>query len=215
MLIPMKSHSRVKSRNSRVSIETLDFARLRDRSWITGGGVKGGAIAGQTRHRSRPMTGPHHCLWRIDIAGGGAPKTAGGEVRGSAVKRSGRSAPGGPPRRRAGESPAPRRTPLNNRSTSRGGGIHTRNGGQRPGLRRRGTRVETHAGNVMGGGDRRLGYGRPQTRRRTRLEDRPTLRAVVTFDVCCNAAVNCDLSCFLYRVRLKRPYLHCRADAVA
>ena len=79
-----------------------------------------------------------------------------------------------------------------------GVGIHTRNGGQWPGLRRRGTRVETHAGKVMGGGDRRLGYGRPQARRRTRLEDRPTLRAVVTFDVCCNAAVNCDLSCFLY-----------------
>ena len=30
----------------------------------------------------------------------------------------------------------------------------------------------------------------------------------------CVCALNSDLSCFLYRVRLKRPYLHCRADAV-
>jgi len=29
-------------------------------------------------------------------------------------------------------------------------------------------------------------------------DDRPTLRAVGTFDVCSNADVNSDLSCFLY-----------------
>ena len=49
----------------------------------------------------------------------------------------------------------------------------------------------------------------------TRPDDRPTLRAVGIFDVCSNAAVNSDLSCFLYRGRMKRPYLHCRADSVA
>jgi len=40
------------------------------------------------------------------------------------------------------------------------------------------------------------------------------LRAVGTFDVCCNAAVNSDLCCFLYGGKLKRPYLHYRADTV-
>jgi len=59
------------------------------------------------------------------------------------------------------------------------------------------------------------GCGRPQARSRTRPDDRPTLRAVGTFDVSSNAAVNSDLSCSLYRGRLKQPYLHCRADAVA
>jgi len=42
LLIPQKSHSRVESCNSPVSIETLDFVRIRtfyrrDRSWIVGG----------------------------------------------------------------------------------------------------------------------------------------------------------------------------------
>ena len=45
-------------------------------------------------------------------------------------------------------------------------------------------------------------------------DDRPTLQAVGTFDVCSIAAVNSDLSCFLYGGRLKRPYLHYRADTV-
>ena len=55
------------------------------------------------------------------------------------------------------------------------------------------------------GRDRRpdVGYGRPQARRRTPPDDRPTLRSVGTFDVCSNGAVNSDLSCFLYT--LQRP----------
>jgi len=80
MLIAGKWHSRVKSHNSRVSIETLDFARVhtfyqRDRSRITGGGAKGGS----------PMPGPHRRLRTIDIAGGGVPrrKTARESVTGS------------------------------------------------------------------------------------------------------------------------------------
>ena len=48
--------------------------------------------------------------------------------------------------------------------------------------------------------------------RRTPLDNRPTSRVVGTFDVCSNATVSSDLSCFLYRGRLKQPYLHCRAD---
>jgi len=59
------------------------------------------------------------------------------------------------------------------------------------------------------------GYGRPQARHRTRPDDRLTLRAVGTFDVCSNAVVNSDLSCSLYRGRLKWPYLHCQDDSVA
>jgi len=47
MLIPGKLYSRVESCNSRVSIETLDFTRVRtvywrDRSWIGDRGAKGG-----------------------------------------------------------------------------------------------------------------------------------------------------------------------------
>jgi len=47
MLISGKLHSRVKSRNSRASVETLDFAQVctffrRDRSWIASGGTRGG-----------------------------------------------------------------------------------------------------------------------------------------------------------------------------
>jgi len=105
MLIPGKSHSRVVSRNSRVSIETLNSAQVhtfyqRDRSWITGVGARGGGRSpAGPRHRSRPMWGPHRS---IDISGGGVPETSqNGRGRGRPGKRNGRSAPG----RRAGESP--------------------------------------------------------------------------------------------------------------
>ena len=73
MLIPGKSHSWVERRNSRVSIETPDFAQVctfyrRDRSQIASGGAKGYPIAA------------------YDIAGGSAPerrKKAGGGYGGS------------------------------------------------------------------------------------------------------------------------------------
>ena len=59
--------------------------------------------------------------------------------------------------------------------------------------------VSKQAGNAMGGRDRWLdtGYGRPQARHWTRPENQPTSQGVGTFDVCSNAAVNSDLSCFL------------------
>ena len=96
------------------------------------------------------------------------------------------------------------------------------NSRQRPGLRLRGACVETVGGNATEGDgrgesrDRRpdAGYGRPEARRRTRTHDPPTSRAVGTFDVCSNAAVNSGRSCLLYRGRLKQPHLHCRAEAV-
>jgi len=69
---------------SRLSISPeYIYFYLRDRSWITGGGAKGGAITDRTRRCSRPMTGPHCRLRMIDIAGGGTPKTAGGGYRGA------------------------------------------------------------------------------------------------------------------------------------
>ena len=88
MLIPGKSHSRDKSRNSRVSIETLDFARVHILlpAWSEldhrRGREGGGAITDRTRRCSWSMTGPHCRLRMIDIAGGGTPKTAGGGYRG-------------------------------------------------------------------------------------------------------------------------------------
>jgi len=80
MLIPRKSHSRVESHNSRVSIQTLDFTRVHtfyrhDRSWIAGRDAKGGggrSPAGPQRCYQM-MLGPHRS---IDIAGGDAPKTS-------------------------------------------------------------------------------------------------------------------------------------------
>jgi len=89
MLIPRKSHSRVKSRNSRVSIETLDFARVRtfcqhDRSWIASGGRKvGGAIASQSPALFSIVAGtqvvrPKH---RKTAGGGGYKGSATGEAQ--------------------------------------------------------------------------------------------------------------------------------------
>ena len=76
---------------------------LHDRSWIAGGGAKGG----RGDHRPDPAPfpaddGTHRRLRTINIVGSGAPKMAGGRVRGSATGKAQRpSAPG----RQAGESP--------------------------------------------------------------------------------------------------------------
>jgi len=88
----------------------------------------------------------------------------------------------------------------------------TQNSGHRLGLRCHGARVKTQAGNATDDAiaDRTRGMLNPQVRRSTWPDDRPTSRAVGTFDVCSNS----DLSYFLYRGRLKQPHLHCRADAV-
>jgi len=68
MLIPGKSHSRVERCNCRVSIETLVFTRVRDRSRIAGRGM----TAGRPRRHPRPMPCPIATCGRpIDIAGGG------------------------------------------------------------------------------------------------------------------------------------------------
>jgi len=88
--------------------------------------------------------------------------------------------------------------PLNNRSTLREDGRVKRRaetGSPAPWL---GTRW----GNAIADRTPGMGIGNPHARRRTRPDDRPTSRAVDTFDVCSNAAVNSDFSCFLYRGRL-------------
>jgi len=114
MLIPGKSHSRVDSRNSLVSIETLDLARVqctvywRDRSWIACVGARGGG-AGRSPCCSWPMPGPHRS---INIAGYGAPETSqngwglrGERDRGRAMAD--QPADDGPGNRRAAPPPSP------------------------------------------------------------------------------------------------------------
>jgi len=145
-----------------------------------------GGITSRTRRRSRLMTELHRHLLTINIAGSGAPKTAGGGYVGAQPgKCSGPRTTG----RGITASPPPRRTPLDNRSTSRGDGRVKRRavaGSPAP------WRTCQKADVQRDGRDRRpnAGYGRPQAHRRT--------MAVGTFDVCSNAAVNSDLSCFLY-----------------
>jgi len=155
------------------------------------------------------MTGPHRRLRTISIACSGAPKTAGGRVRGE--RDCGSATAIGPRTMGRGITASALQTPLDNRSTSQAGWA-------------RDWRETAGSGRVSGAMVHLLKHmlcwehdgvtaitGPPPTR----PDDRPTLRAVGIFDVCSNAAVNSDLSCFLYRGRMKRPYLHCRADSVA
>jgi len=60
----------------------VDFARVNTFTCVMGVGSPVGALKGGGDHRPnpapfRPMTGPHRCLWTINIAGSSAPKTAG------------------------------------------------------------------------------------------------------------------------------------------
>jgi len=104
MLIPGKSHSRDESRNSQVSIETLDFARVCSFTCVIGVGSPAGG-----GHRPDPEPFPvndgtplppaddqHSRQWRAHNGRGGT----GGSRPG---KRNGHR----PPEQRAGESPPP------------------------------------------------------------------------------------------------------------
>jgi len=182
----MKSHFQVESSNSRVSIKTLNFTRVltfyqRDWSWITGDGA-GGSPTGP-RRCSWPMRRPHRS---IDIASSGAPKTSqNGRGKWLQGERDQGSAMADRPRMAGwGMQPAPvgRRWTVSRHR----GRMGMQNCRQWPGIQRRGTCVETQAGNATGGLDRRpaAGYGRPQAHCWMQLDDWPTSRAVGTFDVC-------------------------------
>jgi len=111
-----------------------------------------GLIAGWTRRRSWPVTGPIATF----AAGSGASKTAGGGYRGSAILEAQWPSATG---RRAGESALPpvgRRWTIGRRR-GRDGCMKRRVFGGR-----RITRVEAHAGNATGGRDCRpdAGYER-------------------------------------------------------
>jgi len=128
-------------------------------------------------------------------------KTAGGAYQGSAMADQ-------PPEDGTGNRPAPRRMPLDNQLTSRADGHVKRRAAAKslaPWRTCRNTGWERDGGTRSPTG--------PQVREIHR--HRPTLRVVGTFHVCSNKAANSDLSCFLYRGRLKRLHLHCQADAVA
>jgi len=109
MLIPGKSHSWVDSRNSRVSIETLDFARVHTFP-TAGGGTKGvrGVIAGRPQTpflanagTPSPLTDDRHSWrWRARTSQNGR----GGYRWSEMGEMQWPSAPAG---RWAGESPPP------------------------------------------------------------------------------------------------------------
>jgi len=155
------------------------------------GGVTKGGVTGRNRRCSRPMTELHRRLRTINIAGSGAPKTAGGGYVGARPgKCSGHPPPDdGPGNHRL----PPRRTPLDNRSTLWGDGRVKRRaaaGSPAPWRTCQNTDVQPDGGTrsptgMPGMGDHRPAVGHGQ------------MMAVGTFDVCSNAAVNSDLSSFL------------------
>ena len=178
MLIPGKSHSRVESRNSQVSIETLNLARVRtyyrrDRSRITGGGAKEEgreAIAGQPK-----MPGPPSANDR-STAGGGALETSQND-RGSVIRKAQWSIGHRSMGRGITTASHLRRTPLDNRLTSRTDGRAKWQAAARsptPRCARRNTGWERNAGCDCRPAP---GYGRPQACRRTWPDNRPTSQA--------------------------------------
>jgi len=148
----------------------------------------GGAITGWTRRRSRPMTGPQRRLRTINTVGSGTPKTAGG-VRGSATGEAQRPSASGrrfPPSdatgsERDGRAQNNGHLPLDDASSSRVPGAVAHLSKRSRAARRR----DAIADRMLGMGDHRPDVGRGR------------MMAVSTFDVCSNAAVNSDLSCFL------------------
>ena len=138
------------------------------------------------------MTGPHRRLRTINIAGSGAPKTAGGRVWGDCDRVSTMAI--GPWTTGRGIIASPRRMPLDNRSTLRAGWARETVGSGRISCavahlsksRRAAQRRDVIADRMLGMGDHRPAIGRGR------------MMAVGTFDVCSNAAVNSDLSCLIY-----------------
>jgi len=205
MLIPGKSHSQVERCYSQVSIETLDFARVRnfcrrrrDRSWITSGARngEGEGRSGAGWRSSLPLRAPANDLTPITLTSDARPYRRVWTIDWQrAVAR--------PKRRKTAGGAWPGKCnghwPLDNRPTSRADGSVK----QRAAVW---SLVPWHTCRNTGWErDRRLapGYGKSTGP----LWDAARQSADI-------AAVNSDLSCFLYRGRLKRPHLHCQADAV-
>ena len=146
---------------------------------------------------SWPMWGPHRS---IDIAGSGTPEMSqNGQGKGATQRaRPGKCNGHRPHTMGRGIAARPHWTPLDNQSTSREDGQVSW-----PGFRCHGACVETQAGNMMGGdeiADQTPGTGNPQA---------PPSDA---------AGRSADISVLFlvcYRGRVKRPHLHCWADAVA
>jgi len=168
-----------------------------------------GGVTGRTRRRSQPMTELHRRLRTINIAGSGAPKTAGGGYVGA---QPGKCSGHRPPDDGPGNHRLP--PPVGHRWTIARGrwARETVGSGRVSGAmahlsksRRVARRRDAIADRMLGMRDHRPAVGRGR------------MMAVGTFDVCSNAAVNSDLSCFLYncRGRVKRPFLHCQANSVA
>jgi len=91
----------------------------------------------------------------------------------------------------------PRRTPLDNRSTPRADGQVKRRaaaGSLAPWCTCQNAGVEHDGEMRLPIGPWMPVTGIPQVHRRTRPDDWPTSRAVGTFDVCCNAALNSGVS---------------------
>ena len=139
----------------------IDFARVRtDRTCVIGVGWPAGARRGchrpdPARRRSRPMTELHRRLRTINIAGSGAPKTAGGGYVGARPgKCSGHRPPDDGP---GNHRPPPRQTPLDSRSTSQADWARETVGSGR--VSGAVTHVSEHAGNATGGCDRRPDSG--------------------------------------------------------
>ena len=163
--------------------------RRRGREW-------GGTIIGRTRRRSRPMTGPHPACGRSTThsrqlcAQNGRGEGMGERDQGSATAIA--STRG----RQAGESlppPLPSDTAGQSVDVVGGWAREMAGSGRVSGSvahlskrRRAARRRDAIADRMPGMGDHRPAVGRGRT------------MAVGTFDVCSNAAVNSDLSCFLY-----------------
>ena len=140
MLIPGKLHSRVETRNSRVSTETFDFARVRtiyqlDRSWITGGDARGGDRRPAPDAVPGPCQDPIAACRRSTQPAVAHPKRCkkadGGEYSGSATGET--QWPIGPWRRDQGitATPLPHRwTPLDKTISRHRERMGTFNGGQ-------------------------------------------------------------------------------------
>jgi len=171
MLIPGKSHSRDESRNSRVSIETLDFARVRTFTCVIRVGSPVGVQRGRGDHRLDPASFPtddgtpsppagdqHSRQWRAQNGRGGYGGVRPGKCNGLQTTGWGITA-------------SPHQTSLDNQLTSRAGWAREMAGSGRVSgagahlskSRRAARRRDLIANWMPGMGDHRPAIGRGRT----------------------------------------------------